>query len=304
MIKQIDLAGSFIFPGTSMTVDRMGYGAMQLAGRDGNKLVWGPPRDVDAAIAVLREAVASGVNHIDTADFYGPHVTNQIIRKALHPYPDDLVIVTKVSARRGEDGSWIPAFSREDLIAAVHDNLRNLRLDVIDVVNLRSMLSIHEPAEGSLEAPFTVLAELQQKGLVRHIGLSNVTAKQVAEARRIAPVVCVQNLYNLAQRTDDGLIDDLARDGIAYVPFFPLGGFTPLQSTTLSDVAARLDATPMQVALAWLLQRSPNILVIPGTSSVEHLRENLQAARLQIPADVIAELDAIGGKTEGRRHTS
>jgi|HubBroStandDraft_6_1064221.scaffolds.fasta_scaffold55327_2 pyridoxine 4-dehydrogenase len=305
MIKQIDLAGSFAFPGTAMTVDRMGYGAMQLAGRDGNKLVWGPPRDVDGAIAVLREAVASGVNHIDTADFYGPHITNQIIRKALHPYADDLVIVTKISARRGEDGSWIPAFSREELIAAVHENLRNLGLDVIDVVNLRSMLSIHEPAEGSIEAPFTVLAELQQKGLVRHIGLSNVTAKQIAEARRIAPVVCVQNLYNLAQRADDGLIDELARDGIAYVPFFPLGGFTPLQSTTLSDVAARLEATPMQVALAWLLHRSPNMLVIPGTSSVEHLRENLLAARLQIPADVMAELDAIDGKKAGSgRHTS
>jgi aryl-alcohol dehydrogenase-like predicted oxidoreductase len=305
MIKQIDLAGSFAFPGTAMTVDRMGYGAMQLAGRDGNKLVWGPPRDVDGAIAVLREAVASGVNHIDTADFYGPHITNQIIRKALHPYADDLVIVTKISARRGEDGSWIPAFSREELIAAVHENLRNLGLDVIDVVNLRSMLSIHEPAEGSIEAPFTVLAELQQKGLVRHIGLSNVTAKQIAEARRIAPVVCVQNLYNLAQRADDGLIDELARDGIAYVPFFPLGGFTPLQSTTLSDVAARLEATPMQVALAWLLHRSLNMLVIPGTSSVEHLRENLLAARLQIPADVIAELDAIDGKKAGSgRHTS
>jgi aryl-alcohol dehydrogenase-like predicted oxidoreductase len=305
MIKQIDLAGSFAFPGTAMTVDRMGYGAMQLAGRDGNKLVWGPPRDVDGAIAVLREAVASGVNHIDTADFYGPHITNQIIRKALHPYADDLVIVTKISARRGEDGSWIPAFSREELIAAVHENLRNLGLDVIDVVNLRSMLSIHEPAEGSIEAPFTVLAELQQKGLVRHIGLSNVTAKQIAEARRIAPVVCVQNLYNLAQRADDGLIDELARDGIAYVPFFPLGGFTPLQSTTLSDVAARLEATPMQVALAWLLHRSLNMLVIPGTSSVEHLRENLLAARLQIPADVMAELDAIDGKKAGSgRHTS
>jgi len=305
MIKQIDLAGSFAFPGTAMTVDRMGYGAMQLAGRDGNKLVWGPPRDVDGAIAVLREAVASGVNHIDTADFYGPHITNQIIRKALHPYADDLVIVTKISARRGEDGSWIPAFSREELIAAVHENLRNLGLDVIDVVNLRSMLSIHEPAEGSIEAPFTVLAELQQKGLVRHIGLSNVTAKQIAEARRIAPVVCVQNLYNLAQRADDGLIDELARDGIAYVPFFPLGGFTPLQSTTLSDVAARLEATPMQVTLAWLLHRSPNMLVIPGTSSVEHLRENLLAARLQIPADVMAELDAIDGKKAGSgRHTS
>jgi pyridoxine 4-dehydrogenase len=293
MIEQIDLAGSFTLPGTSMTVNRMGYGAMQLAGRDGNKLVWGPPRDIDAAIAVLREAVASDVNHIDTSDFYGPHVTNQIIRKALFPYPDDLVIVTKVSVRRGEDGSWIPAFSREELTAAIHDNLRNLGLDVLDVVNLRSMHSIHEPAEGSIEAPLTVLAELQQQGLVRHIGLSNVTPAQIAEARQIAPIVCVQNQYNLAHRTDDALIADLARNGIAYVPFFPLGGFSPLQSAGLSDVAARLDATPMQVALAWLLHRSPNILVIPGTSSVEHLREDLQAAKLHIPPEVIADLDAI-----------
>jgi len=295
MIEQTGLAGSFTLPGTSMTVNRMGYGAMQLAGRDGTKLVWGPPRDVDAATALLREAVASGVNHIDTADFYGPHITNEIIRKALHPYTGDLVIVTKISARRGEDGSWIPAYSREELIAAVHDNLRNLGLDVIDVVNLRSMLSIHEPAEGSIEAPLTVLAELQQKGLVRHIGLSNVTPAQVAEARRIVPIVCVQNHYNLAHRTDDGLIADLARDGIAYVPFFPLGGFSPLQSTTLSEVAVRLDATPMQVALAWLLQRSPNILVIPGTASIEHLRENLQSSALQIPSEVIDDLNAIGG---------
>jgi len=295
MIEQIDLAGSFTLPGTSMTLNRMGYGAMQLAGRDGNKLVWGPPRDIDAAITLLREAVASGVNHIDTSDFYGPHVTNEIIRKALSPYPDDLTIVTKVSVRRGEDGSWIPAFSREELTAAIHDNLRNLGLDVLDVVNLRSMFSIHEPAEGSIEAPITVLAELQQKGLVRHIGLSNVLPAQIAEARQIAPIVCVQNHYNLAHRTDEALIADLARDGIAYVPFFPLGGFTPLQSTTLSDVAARLGATPMQVALAWLLQRSPNILVIPGTSSIEHLRENLQSSMLQIPPEVIADLDAIGG---------
>jgi pyridoxine 4-dehydrogenase len=304
MIEQIDLSASFTLPGTSITVNRMGYGAMQLAGRDGNKLVWGPPRDVDGASAVLREAVASGVNHIDTADFYGPHVTNQIIRKALHPYPDDLVIVTKVSTRRGEDGSWIPAFSREDLTAAIHDNLRNLGLDVIDVVNLRSMHSIHEPAEGSIEAPLTVLAELQQKGLVRHIGLSNVTRAQIAEARQISPIVCVQNHYNLAHRTDDALIADLARDGIAYVPFFPLGGFTPLQSTRLSDVAVRLDATPMQVALAWLLQRSPNILVIPGTSSVEHLRENLQASKLQIPSEAIADLEAISGDARNGRHAS
>ena len=295
MIEQTDLAGSFTLPGTAMAVNRMGYGAMQLAGRNGNKLVWGPPRDVDGATALLQEAIASGVNHIDTADFYGPHVTNQIIRKALSPYPDDLVIVTKASARRGEDGSWIPAFSREELTAALHDNLRNLGLDVLDVVNLRSMFSIHEPAEGSIEAPMTVLAELQQKGLVRHIGLSNVTPAQIAEARQIAPIVCVQNQYNLAQRTDDALIADLARDGIAYVPFFPLGGFTPLQSTTLSDVAARLGARPLQVALAWLLQRSPNILVIPGTSSIEHLRENLRSSMLQIPPEVIARLDAIGG---------
>ena len=304
MIEQTNLVGSFTLPGTSMTVNRMGYGAMQLAGRDGNKLVWGPPRDVDAAIAVLREAVASGVNHIDTSDFYGPHVTNQIIRKALSPYPDDLVIVTKVSARRGEDGSWIPAFSREELTAAIHDNLRNLGLDVLDVVNLRSMFSIHEPAEGSIEAPLTVLAELQQKGLVRHIGLSNVTPTQIAEARQIAPIVCVQNHYNLAHRSDDALIADLARDGIAYVPFFPLGGFTPLQSTTLSDVATRLDATPMQVALAWLLQRSPNILVIPGTSSIEHLRENLQSSMLQISPEVIADLDTLGANAWNGRHTS
>jgi pyridoxine 4-dehydrogenase len=295
MIAQIDLGGSFTLPGTSLTVNRMGYGAMQLAGRDGDKLVWGPPRDVDAAVAVLREAVASGVNHIDTSDFYGPHVTNQIIRKALHPYPNDLVIVTKISVRRGEDGSWIPAFSREELTAAVHDNLRNLGLDVLDVVNLRSMFSVHEPAEGSMEEPLTVLAELQQKGLVRHIGLSNVTATQIVEARQIVPIVCVQNQYNLVQRTDDALIDDLARDGIAYVPFFPLGGFSPLQSAALSDAAERLEATPMQVALAWLLQRSPNILLIPGTSSLGHLRENLNAASLQIPAEELADLDAIGG---------
>jgi len=295
MIEQTDLTGSFTLPGTSIAVNRMGYGAMQLAGRDGDKLVWGPPRDVEGAIAVLREAVASGVNHIDTADFYGPHVTNQIIRKALSPYPDDLIIVTKVSARRGEDGSWIPAFSREELTAQVHDTLRNLGLDVLDVVNLRSMFNVHEPAEGSIEAPLTVVAELQQKGLIRHIGLSNVTAAQITEARQIAPIVCVQNMYNLVQRTDDALIDDLARYGIAYVPFFPLGGFSPLQSVALSDVAARLEATPMQVALAWLLQRSPNILLIPGTSSIEHLRENLKAATLQIPAEVLSNLDAING---------
>jgi aryl-alcohol dehydrogenase-like predicted oxidoreductase len=273
----------------------MGYGAMQLAGRDGDKLVWGPPGDVEEAIAVLREAVASGVNHIDTSDFYGPHVTNQIICKALFPYPGDLTIVTKVSSRRGEDGSWIPALSPEELTGAVHDNLRNLGLDVLDVVNLRSMFNVHRPAEGSIEAPLTVLAELQQKGLIRHIGLSNVTAAQIAEARRMVPIVCVQNQYNLAHRADDALVAELAREGIAYVPFFPLGGFTPLQSDALTNVASRLDATPMQVALAWLLQRSPNILVIPGTSSVKHLRENLKAAALQIPADALADLDGIPG---------
>jgi pyridoxine 4-dehydrogenase len=273
------------------TVKRLGYGAMQLAGPG----VFGPPKDHRAALAVLREAVASGVNHIDTADFYGPHVTNQIIREALHPYHDDLMIVTKVSALRGKDGSWIPAFSREELTQAVHDNLRNLGLNVLDVVNLRSMFNVHHPAEGSIEAPLTVLAELQRKGLVRHIGLSNVTAAQIAEGRRICEIVCVQNYYNLAHRADDTLIDDLARQGIAYVPFFPLGGFTPLQSSTLSDVAARLRVTPMQVALAWLLHRSPNILLIPGTSSVAHLRENLAAGQLTLSSQTLAELDGIAG---------
>lgn len=293
MHQEVCKAGSFALPGSSLRVNRMGYGAMQLAGRDGNKLVWGPPRDVDEAMAVLREAVASGVNHIDTSDYYGPHVTNQIIRRALSPYGDDLVIVTKVGARRGKDGSWIPAFSREELMGAVHDNLRNLGLDALDVVNLRSLFSVHGPAEGSIEEPLTVLAELQQKGLIRHIGLSNVTPAQVAEGRRIVPIVCVQNQYNLAHRADDALIADLARDGIAYVPFFPLGGFTPLQSTALSEAASHLVATPMQVALAWLLQRSPNILVIPGTSSLKHLRENLEAVTLQIPAKVLADLDSL-----------
>jgi pyridoxine 4-dehydrogenase len=271
------------------TVNRLGYGAMQLAGPG----VFGPPKDHGAALAVLREAVANGVNHIDTADFYGPHVTNQIIREALHPYREDLVIVTKVSALRGKDGSWIPAFSREELTQAVHDNLRNLGLDVLDVVNLRSMFNVHHPAEGSIEAPLTVLAELQRKGLVRHIGLSNVTPAQIAEGRRICEIVCVQNYYNLAHRADDTLIDDLARKGIAYVPFFPLGGFTPLQSSTLSDVAAKLEVTPMQVALAWLLHRSPNILLIPGTSSVAHLRENLAAGQLTLSSQTLAELDGI-----------
>src|ERR1700723_453819 len=270
---------------------RLGYGAMQLAGPG----VFGPPKDPEAALAVLREAVASGVNHLETADFYGPHVTNQIIREALHPYPKGLVIVTKVGARRGADASWAPAFSPEDLTQAVHDNLRNLGVDVLDVVNLRAMFDVLHPAEGSLEAALTVLADLQRKGLVRHIGLSNVTAKQIADGRRICEIVCVQNYYNLAHRTDDALIDELAAQGIAYVPFFPLGGFTPLQSSVLSEVAARLDATPMQVALAWLLQRSPNILVIPGTASIEHLRENLQSSALQIPSEVIDDLNAIGG---------
>ena len=271
------------------TVKRLGYGAMQLAGPG----VFGPPKDRAGALAVLREAVERGVDHIDTSDFYGPHVTNQIIREALHPYRDDLVIVTKISARRDEKGGWIPALSREELTRAVHDNLRNLGLDVLEVINLRSMLDVHGPAEGSLEEPLTVLAELQQQGLVRHIGLSNVTRKQVADGRRICPIVCVQNMYNLAQRADDALIAELAGEGTAYVPFFPLGGFTPLQSTTLSDVAGRLDATPMQVALAWLLQRSPNLLLIPGTSSTGHLRENLAAVDLQLSADVVAELDQI-----------
>jgi aryl-alcohol dehydrogenase-like predicted oxidoreductase len=262
---------------------------MQLAGPG----VWGPPRDPDAAVAVLREAVAAGVNHIDTSDFYGPRVTNQIIRQALHPYPSDLVIVTKVGARRGEDKSWIPAFSPQELIDAVHDNLRNLGLDALDVVNLRSTHGMFEPAEGSIEPQVTALADLQRKGLVRHIGLSSVTPTQIKEARRIAPIVCVQNSYNLAQRSDDGLVDDLATEDIAYVPFFPLGGFTPLQSSTLSNVAEQLGSTPMQVALAWLLHRSPNILLIPGTSSVIHLRENLSAGQVTLSPQILAELDGI-----------
>jgi len=288
-MSETTLGGRFTFPGTSLTVQRMGYGAMQLAGPG----VWGPPKDRDGAVAVLRSAVEAGVDHIDTADFYGPHFTNQVIREALHPYPDDLVIVTKVSCRRGDDGSWIPAFSREELTEAVHDNLRNLGLEVLDVVNLRSMFDAHRPVEGSIEAPLTVLAELQRQGLVRHIGLSNVTPRQIAEGRRICEVVCVQNNYNLAHRADDALIDDLARQGIAYVPFFPLGGFTPLQSSTLSDVAGRLGATPMQVALAWLLCRAPNILLIPGTSSIAHLRENLAAGQLSLSSQILAELDRI-----------
>lgn len=287
-MSTVDQSGTFTLG--DRKVKRLGYGAMQLAGPG----VFGPPKDRDAALTVLREAVESGVDHIDTSDFYGPHVTNQLIREALHPYRDDLVIVTKVGARRGEDKSWIPAFSREELTKAVHDNLRNLGLDVIDVVNLRLMFSVYGPAEGSLEAPLTVLADLQRQGLIRHIGLSNATATQIAEGRGIAKIVCVQNQYNLAHRDDDALIDDLARDGVAYVPFFPLGGFSPLQSSTLSDVAARLNATPMQVALAWLLRRAPNILLIPGTSSVGHLRENLAAAELVLPDAAVRELDQVG----------
>lgn len=275
----------------SRSVKRLGYGAMQLAGPG----VFGPPKDHAGALAVLREAIAAGVNHIDTSDFYGPYVTNRLIREALAPYPKDLVIVTKIGARRGEDASWLPAFSPAELTQAVHDNLRNLHLDVMDVVNLRIMFDTHGPAEGSIEAPLTVLADLQRQGLIRHIGLSNVTAKQIAEGRRICDIVCVQNQYNLAHRDDDGLIDDLARDEIAYVPFFPLGGFNPLQSSTLSAVAQRLSATPMQVALAWLLQRSPNILLIPGTSSVAHLRQNLAVVDLALSEDVLKELDTIGG---------
>jgi len=271
-------------------VRRLGYGAMQLAGPG----VFGPPRDPAAARAVLREAVASGVNHIDTSDYYGPYVTNQLIREALHPYPDDLVIVTKLGARRGQDGSWLPAFSPAELTQAVHDNLRHLALDALEVVNLRLMFETHRPAEGSVEALLAPLAELQRQGLVRRIGLSNATARQIAEARRICDIVCVQNHYNLAHRADDAMIDDLARAGIAYVPFFPLGGFTPLQSSTLSEVAQRLGATPMQVALAWLLRRAANILLIPGTSSVAHLRENLAAAALDLPADAVKALDGIG----------
>ena len=294
------LGGRFTFPGTSMTVHRMGYGAMQLAGPG----VYGPPRDPDAAVAVLREAVAAGVNHIDTSDFYGPHLTNQLIRQALHPYPSDLVLVTKVGARRPADKSWQPAQSAEELTAAVHDNLRNLGLDALDVVNFRAMGmgAGHGPGEGSIAQQVSVLADLQRQGLIRHIGLSNVTAAQVAEAQSITKVVCVQNQYNLAHREDDALVDSLASQGIAYVPFFPLGGFTPLQSSTLSDVAGRLGATSMQVALAWLLHRAPNILLIPGTSSVGHLRENLAAAQVTLSPDTLAELDGIGAAAVAAQH--
>ncbi len=295
-MSDLDKAGTFKLG--DRTVKRMGYGAMQLAGPG----VFGPPKNREAALAVLREAIAQGIDHIDTSDFYGPHVTNQIIKEALHPYPKDLTLVTKISARRGSDASWIPAMSPAELTQAVHDNLRNLGLDYIEVVNLRSMHGIHGPAEGPLEEQLNAVAELQQKGLVKHIGLSNVTRKQIADGRKIANIVCVQNMYNLANRKDDALVDELAKDAIAYVPFFPLGGFTPLQSTTLSDVAKRMDATPMQVALAWLLQRSPNILLIPGTSSVAHLKENIAAVNLKLSADVVGELDGIAAANSAPAH--
>jgi aryl-alcohol dehydrogenase-like predicted oxidoreductase len=288
MITKTNLGGSFTFANTNMTVNRMGYGAMQLAGLQ----VWGPPRDPEEALKVLREALDAGVNHIDTSDFYGPHVTNQIIKHALHPYADGLVIVTKVGARRGPDKSWIHALSREELIDAVQDNLRNLGLDKLDVVNLR-VGGIERPSEGSIEEPLTVLAELKNRGLIRHLGLSNVTPGQLAEAQKISAIVCVQNFYNIARRHDDVFIDELARRGVAYVPFFPLGGFTPLQSSELDAVAESVSATPMQVALTWLLHRAPNILLIPGTSSVKHLRENLQAAALKLSQETIAKLDSI-----------
>jgi len=286
-MSNINKAGTFALG--ARTVKRLGYGAMQLAGPG----VFGPPKDRDAAIEVLREAVASGVDHIDTSDYYGPHLTNQLIREALHPYPKDLVIVTKFGARRGKDGSWNPALSAEDLTSAVHDNLRNLGVEALDVVNLRFMFDVHGPAEGPIEAPLAALAKLQRQGYVRHIGLSNVTPKQIEEGRAIADIVCVQNHYNLVRRGDDALIDQLAAARIAYVPFFPLGGFTPLQSTALSDVAKGLGCTPMQVALAWLLRRAPNILLIPGTSSVRHLRENLAVANLTLPSDAVSVLDRI-----------
>ncbi|MGH9760531.1 MAG: aldo/keto reductase family oxidoreductase [Blastocatellia bacterium] len=292
------LGGSFTFPGTSFSVQRIGYGAMQLAGPG----VWGPPKDPDSAVAVLQGAVRSGVNHIDTSDFYGPQVTNQIIRRALHPYPAGLVIVTKLGARRPPDGSWQPAVSPQDLTDGVHDNLRNLGLDALDIVNYRAMGAVHGPAGGSIAEQVTVLAELKRKGLIRHIGLSNVTAAQIAEAQAITNIVCVQNNYNLAHRHDDALIDSLAAQRIPYVPFFPLGGFTPLQSSTLSEVADRLTATPMQVALAWLLHRSPSILLIPGTSSVAHLRENLAAGQVALSPRMLLELDGIAAASTGLEH--
>ena len=297
-INKTKLGGQFTFPSTSLTVQRIGYGAMQLAGPG----VWGPPKDPEAAVAILREAVAAGVNHIDTADFYGPHITNEIIRKALHPYPTGLVIVIKLGARRPADKSWQPAISPQDLTNGVHDNLRNLKLEVLDIVNYRSIGAIHGPAEGFIAEQVTVLADLKRKGLIRHIGLSNVTAAQVAEAQAITDIVCVQNNYNLAHRHDDVLIDDLARQGIAYVPFFPLGGFTPLQSSTLSDVAGQLQATPMQVALAWLLHRAPNVLLIPGTSSVTHLRENLAAGELTLSPEILKKLDRIAVTAVTAKH--
>jgi aryl-alcohol dehydrogenase-like predicted oxidoreductase len=303
MSKKMSFGRSFTFAGTSLRVDRMGYGAMQLAGRDGDKVVWGPPRDIPGAIAVLREAVASGVNHIDTSDYYGPHVTNQIIKQALHPYPSDLVIVTKVGARRGADGSWPHARSRREIIDAVHDNLRNLGLDAMQVVNLR-IGGLFAPEDEPFEEPLSALAELKQQGLVQHIGLSTVSPLQLAEAQKITEIVCVQNFYNLAQRGDDPLIDDLTARGIAYVPYFPLGGFSPLQSAALEAAAASLEATPMQVALAWLLQRAPNILLIPGTSSVGHLRENLAAAALQLSPEMIGELDQIARASQRARADS
>ncbi len=285
--------GTFTFPGTALSVKRLGYGAMQLAGKDVDKRVWGPPRDVPGGIAVLREAVASGVDHIDTSDFYGPHVTNQIIKQALHPYPENLVIVTKVGARRGSDGSWPHARSRQEIIDAVHDNLRNLGLDALDVVNLR-LGGLAASEDEPFEEPLSALVELKEQGLVKHIGLSTVSPAQLKAAQAMTEIVCIQNFYNVAQRGDDEFIDDLAEQGIAYVPYFPLGGFSPLQSTELNEIAERLEATPLQVALAWLLHRSPNILLIPGTSSVGHLRENLVAAELALSAEVIEELDAIG----------
>ena len=287
-MNSLDKAGTFRIG--NRNVKRLGYGAMQLAGPG----VFGPPKDRAAAVAVLRAAVERGVDHIDTADFYGPHITNQIIREALHPYRQDLLIATKVGAKRGSDGSWLPALSADELTRAVHDNLRHLGLESLELVNLRSMLDVHGPAEGSLEEPLTALAELQRQGLIQHIGLSNVTARQVEDARRLCAIVCVQNHYNLVHRNDDALVRQLAGDGIAYVPFFPLGGFTPLQSSALSEVASQLGATPMQVALAWLLQRSPNLVLIPGTSSVQHLRENLAAAELRLPEEAVGRLDLMG----------
>jgi aryl-alcohol dehydrogenase-like predicted oxidoreductase len=293
MPNESKLGGTFTFPGTALTVKRMGYGAMQLAGPH----VFGEPKDRAQCIAVLREAIESGVDHIDTSDFYGPHVTNRIIKEALHPYPDDLVIVTKLGAKRGSDGSWNPANSKEELVAGAHDNLRNLGIEAIDIANYRAW-GVAGPVEGSIEAPVTALAELKEQGIIRHIGLSNVTPTQLKEAQGITDIVCIQNLYNIALRKDDAFVDDLAAQGIAYVPFFPLGGFTPLQSSELNEAAAELGVTTMQLALAWLLHRSPNMLQIPGTSSLAHLRENLAAAELEIPAEMLATLDGIGSATQ------